>query len=165
MNQNALASKKAAVKEICDGLKENATLVVVSYQGFTVAEMSELRHKLAEKDSRLGVYKNTLVAKALKESNISGLDDILNGPNALVFSKTETGALALLRKFARQHENMKLRGGLVDGTPVDEKTLLELSKLPDKNGMYSMFLSCLNAPITKFAATIKALADKQGAAA
>ncbi len=165
MNQNVLATKKATVREIVDGLKENATTVVVSYQGFTVKELSELRRQLAEKDSKLAVYKNTLVARALKEVGVEGIDHLLEGPNALVFSKSETGALALLRKYSRLHEALKLRGGVVDGTPVDEKTLLELSRLPDKNGMISMLLSCLNAPISKFAATIKALADKQGAAA
>lgn len=165
MNQNVLATKKATVQEIVDGLKNNATTVIISYQGFTVKEMSDLRRQLAEKDATLSVYKNTLVGRALKEAGISGLDDLLEGPNALVFSKTETGALSLLRKFSRNHEFMELRGGLVDGTPVDGKTIVELSRLPDKNGMLSMFLSCLNAPISKFAATIKALADKQQAAA
>ncbi len=165
MNQNVLATKKATVQEIVDGLKNNATTVIISYQGFTVKEMSDLRRQLAEKDATLSVYKNTLVGRALKEAGINGLDDLLEGPNALVFSKTETGALALLRKFSRNHEFMELRGGLVDGTPVDGKTIVELSRLPDKNGLLSMFLSCLNAPISKFAATIKALADKQQAAA
>lgn len=165
MNQNVLALKKETVGEIQDGIKANKATVIVGYQGFTVKEMSELRRSLKEKDATISVYKNTLVARAFKAEGVEGLDHLLEGPNAIVYGKTETDALGVLRKFSRLHENLKIRGGLIDGTPVDEKTLMELSRLPDKNGMISMLLSCLNAPIVKFAATIKALAESKGSAA
>ena len=48
----------------------------------------------------------------------------------------------------------------MDGRVLDEKGMKDVSKLLDKNGMLSMFLSCLKAPVPKFAATIKAVADK-----
>ena len=37
----------------------------------------------------------------------------------------------------------------------------ELAKLPSKEGMLSMLLGCLQAPIRNFACAVKAVADKQ----
>jgi len=165
MNKNVLESKKSAVAKIKEGLKANSAVAIIGYQGFSVAELTELRHKLAEKNSTVAVFKNTMIARALKDEGITGLDQYLEGPNALVFSEKETEGLAVLRKFGRYHENLVIRGGLVDGTVLDNAGLMELARLPDKNGMISMLLSCLNAPITKFAATVKAVADKQQPAA
>ena len=53
MNKDVLQAKKDSVKEISDGLKNSSTIVVVSYQGLTVAELTELRRKLAEKNAHM----------------------------------------------------------------------------------------------------------------
>ncbi len=160
MNQQVLSAKKETVAEIEKSIKESGSLTVVSYQGLTVAEMQELRRTLAKIDASIVVYKNTLVRRALEEGSLPSLGDLLNGPNGFVFSKDlSTGPKALV-KFARFHESLVLKGGLVEGKVLDASGIKEVSKLPDKNGLIAMFLSCLNAPITKFAATVKALAEK-----
>ncbi|MCF0113463.1 MAG: 50S ribosomal protein L10 [Bacilli bacterium] len=165
MNQQALAAKQSAVKEIIDGVHDNASLTVVSYQGLTVAEISQLRKALEKVDATFTVYKNTMVRRALKDIDQPDLGEVLEGPNAFVFSKEPgTGPKALL-KFARSHECLKVKAALADGRVYDEKGVKDLSKILDKNGMLSMFLSCLKAPTTKFAATVKAIADKQAPAA
>ncbi len=165
MNQQALEAKKAAVSEISEGLKNSSSVTVVSYQGLTVAEMQELRRTLEKVDACMGVYKNTMVRRALSETGNADLGDLLNGPNAFVFSKDLAAAPKALIKFARYHEALVIKGGLAEGQVVDAAKMKEISKLPDKNGMLAMFLSCLKAPTTKFAATLKAIADKAPAPA
>ncbi len=176
MNQQALEAKKAAVAAVVDGLKNSESVTVVSYQGLTVSEFQELRRTLAKENACIGVYKNTLVRRALKEAGDADLGEILNGPNAFVFSKELSNGPKVLIKFARFHQKLVVKGGLaegkvlnadeviLEGKAADEKLVKEVSKLPDKNGMISMFLSCLQAPITKFAATVKAIADKSAEA-
>lgn len=122
--------------------------------------MQELRRTLAKIDASIVVYKNTLVRRALEEGKLPSLGDLLNGPNGFVFSKDLSAGPKALVKFARFHESLVLKGGLVEGKVLDASGMKEVSKLPDKNGLIAMFLSCLNAPITKFAATVKALAEK-----
>ena len=145
MNQQALNAKKAAVSEIVEGLKNSQSLTVVSYQGLTVAELQEVR-------------------RALAENGNADLGDLLNGPNAFVFSKDLGKGPKVLYKFARTHQNLVVKGGLAEGKVCDADEMKVVSKLPDKNGMISMFLSCLNAPIQKFAATVQAIADKSAGA-
>jgi large subunit ribosomal protein L10 len=164
MNQQALNAKKAAVSEIVEGLKNSQSLTVVSYQGLTVAELQELRRTLEKEDACLGVYKNTLVRRALAENGNADLGDLLNGPNAFVFSKDLGKGPKVLYKFARTHQNLVVKGGLAEGKVCDADEMKVVSTLPDKNGMISMFLSCLNAPIQKFAATVQAIADKSAGA-
>ena len=160
MNQQALLAKKEQVSEIQKFLDESSSLTVVSYQGLTVAEMQELRKTLAKEGANLVVYKNTMVRRALEEVNKPSLGDLLNGPNGFVFSKELSNGPKVLVKFARYHEALVLKGGLAEGKVLTADEMKAISKLPDKNGLISMFLSCLNAPITKFAATLKAVSEK-----
>ena len=55
MNQQALQAKKEAVAEITKGIKESASVTVVSYQGLTVAEIQELRRLLEKDGASMGV--------------------------------------------------------------------------------------------------------------
>ena len=165
MNQQVLQSKKDQVQEIINLIKESGSVTVVSYQGLTVAELQELRRTLAKDETTLTVYKNTLVRRALEEGEFASLGDLLNGPNGFVFSKDLSKGPKALVKFARRHDALVVKGGLAEGKVLDASGVKEIAKLPDKNGLIAMFLSCLNAPITKFAATMQAIADKSAPAA
>lgn len=165
MNQQALSEKKAVIKELQKYLEESASMTVVSYQGLTVAELSELRGILAKDEAYLGVYKNTLVRRALDSEKDPDLGDVLTGPNAYVFSKDLSKGPKALVKFSKKHPKLVIKGGLLEGKAADEKLVKEVSKLPDKNGMISMLLSCFQAPISKFAAAVKAVAEKNGGVA
>ena len=164
MNQQALEAKKAAVAAVVDGLKNSESVTVVSYQGLTVSEFQELRRTLAKENACIGVYKNTLVRRALKEAGDADLGEILNGPNAFVFSKELSNGPKVLVKFARFHQKLVVKGGLAEGKVLNADDVKVISTLPNHDGMISMLLSCLQAPITKFAATVKAIADKSAEA-
>ena len=157
MNQNALQAKKDTVSEIGERLKNAKALAVVSYQGLTVAEMTELRRTLAEKETVIGVYKNTMVA--LKEAKVEGLESYLEGPNAFVFAADASKGIAALHKFSRFHEHLVLKAGLVEGTVVDAKGLKEVAKLPSKEVLLSMFCMVLNEPMASFARAINSVTE------
>jgi large subunit ribosomal protein L10 len=165
MNKNVLAAKKETVSEIEKNLKDCGSLTIVSYQGLTVSELTELRKQLSTKNSNLSVYKNTLVGRALKENGETGLESYLEGPNAFVFSKEITDGPSILRKFGRFHEKLVIKGGYVDGKAYDGKAMLDIAKMPNKEGLLSMFCQCLNAPIRSFAVAVNAIASKAPAAA
>jgi large subunit ribosomal protein L10 len=164
MNKDVLQAKKEAVSSIEKGLKESGSVSVVSYQGLTVAELTDLRRKLAEKEASMTVCKNTLVKRALKEAGMSGIEDYLDGPNAFVFSKDVTAGPSVIRKFALYHEQLVIKGGLVEGKGVDAAGLKEIATLPGREGLLSMFCQCLNAPIRNFAYAVDSIAKKQGTA-
>ena len=146
MNEKALQAKQDAVKTISEGIQNSKAIAIVSYHGLTVAEITELRRKLAEKNARFGVFKNTMVRRALKENNIEGLDEFLEGPNAFVFSPETSSGVNIIYKYSRGHENLVLKGGYVEGQVVDAKGLKAVAKLPTKEQLLSMFCMVLNEP-------------------
>ena len=161
MNQEILKSKKEIVAKIEDSFKESASLTIVEYRGLTVAEISELKKLLKAVGSTFTVYKNTLVTKASAELGYSELNQYLTGSNAYVFSKEINAGPKVLAKYAKKNENLVIKAGFAEGKVMDAEGIKTIASLPDKNGLLSMFLSCLNAPIQKFAATVKAVADSK----
>ena len=165
MNKDVLSNKQAVVSEIVDKIKNTDSTVVCEYRGLSVAEVTELRRNLREENVELKVYKNTMVERAIEECGLSELKDALTGPNAFAFSKDATAPARVLAKFAKKHKNLVLKSGIVEGKVVSEETIKELSLLPNRDGMLSMLLSCLQSPVSSFARVVKAVADAKEAGA
>ena len=161
MNQAVLAAKSETVKEISEKAKKSQTIIVCEYRGLTVAEIQEVRRALHKEKAEMSVYKNSLVERAIDELGYNDLNNILTGPNAIVFSEDVIAGAKVIAKYAKRHKDvLVVKGGIVEGKFVDAKGIIEVSKLPGKEGLLSMFLSCLQAPIRSFACAVKAVADK-----
>ncbi len=160
MNQEILKAKKEVVSEVTDGIKNSSSMVVVEYRGLTVDEITEVRHALKEVDASLRVYKNSLVERAVDDLGHSELKELLEGPNAIVFSKDTIAGPKVVAKFAKKHENLVIKGGLVEGKMMNVDQIKTIASLPGREGLISMFLSCLQAPIRNFACAVKAVAEK-----
>ena len=160
MNQAVLAAKSETVKEISEKAKKSQTIIVCEYRGLTVAQIQEVRRALHKEKAEMSVYKNSLVERAVDELGYNELNDILSGPNAIVFSEDVIAGAKVIAKYAKRHKDiLVVKGGIVEGKFVDAKGIIEVSKLPGKEGLLSMFLSCLQAPVRSFACAVKAVAD------
>ena len=161
MNKEVLASKQAVVKEITEKAKAAKSITIAEYRGLTVAQIQTLRRALREEKTEMCVYKNSLVERAVKDLGYEGLDEFLTGPNALFFSEEISNGPKVLAKYAKRFgDALTIKGGYVEGRALDKAGVIEISKLPGREGLISMFLSCLQAPIRQFAATVKAVAEK-----
>ena len=160
MNKEVLEAKQSVVKEIVEKAKGSTTIVVAEYRGLTVAQLQELRRALRKEDSELCVYKNSLVERASDELGYADFKQILAGPNAIIFSKEVSGGAKVVTKYAKRYgDTLVVKGGLVEGKFIDAAGVKEVAKIPGKEGLLSMFLSCLQAPVRQFACTVKAVAD------
>ena len=163
MNQAVLSQKQAIVTEISDKIKNSDSTVVCEYRGLSVAEVTELRRNLREEQVEFKVYKNTMFERACDDCGFAELKDSLTGPNAFAFSSDATAPARVLAKFAKKHKALVLKSGIIEGKVVDENTIKELSLLPNRDGMLSMLLSCLQSPVSSFARVVKAVADAKEA--
>lgn len=159
MNQAVLNEKQKTVEEIVNKIKESQSTVIVEYRGLDAAEQTELRRSLRAEDVEFKVYKNTMALRAVDECGFNGLNDYLTGPNALAFSKDATAPARILSNFAKKHKALVLKSGIVEGKEVNLDTLKELANLPNRDGMLSMLLSCLQSPVRSFACIVKAVAE------
>mgnify|MGYP003297224918 CR=1 FL=1 len=161
MNSEVLKAKQNIVSEIVDLAKESQSVIIAEYRGLTVANLMEIRRALRADGSSLNVYKNSLVSRAGATLGYDGLDEYLSGPNAIIFSKEISNGPKVLAKYAKKFpEALKIKGGIVEGKVVDASVINEVAKLPGREGLLSMFLSCLQAPVRQFACAVKAVADK-----
>lgn len=162
MNKEIVKQKEALVEEICANIKESTASIVVEYRGLSVAKLSELRKQLRKEEATLTVLKNTLISRAANKAGYGELDKELEGPNALVVTKNDPCATAkVLTKFAKRNDELVVKGGIVEGKVVEAKDVAVVANLPNKEGLLSMFLGCLQASVRNFACAIKAVADSK----
>ena len=160
MSAEAIKAKSALVEEIAAKLKGAQSAVVVEYRGLSVAEMTELRNNLRAEDVELKVYKNSLVQRATVATEYEGLNAELTGPNAIALGNSDAVAPArVIAKFAKDHEALVIKAAVVEGELLTVDEVKEISKLPNREGMYSMLLGMLQAPVSKFARVVKAVAE------
>jgi large subunit ribosomal protein L10 len=154
--------KVQQINEIADKLRESQTTVIADYRGLTVAEVTELRKQLREAGVEFKVYKNTLTRLAVQKEGFTELDQYLTGPNAIAFSNNDVVAPAkILVDFAKKNENLEIKGGIIEGKVVDANAIKALASLPNREGLLSMLLSVLQAPIRNFALAVKAVAEQK----
>jgi large subunit ribosomal protein L10 len=154
--------KAQLVEEITSKLKESVSTIVTDYRGLTVAEVTELRKQLREAGVDFKVYKNTLARRATANAGLTELDEYLTGPTAIAFSKNDVVAPAkLLSEFAKKHEALEIKAGVIEGKMVKYEQIKAIADLPSREGLLSMLLSVLQAPIRNFALAVKAVAEKQ----
>jgi large subunit ribosomal protein L10 len=161
-NAKVLQEKQQIVADVTAKLRESSCTVVADYRGLNVAQVTELRKQLREAGVEFQVLKNTLVRRATAAAELTELDSVLTGPTAVAFSKTDVVAAAkILTEFAKKNEALQVKGGVVEGRVVDVSQIKALAELPSREGLLSMLLSVLQAPIRNFALAVKAVAEKQ----
>lgn len=159
---SAIEAKKQIVQEIADKMKSSKSTIVVDYRGLNVAEVTELRKQLREAGVEFKVYKNSLTRLAADSVELSALNESLTGPNAIAFSNEDVVAPAkILNDFAKKHEALEIKAGVIEGNVSTKEEVQALAELPSREGLLSMLLSVLQAPIRNLALATKAVADQK----
>ena len=158
----AIEAKKVRVEEITEKFKTAATVVVVDYRGLTVGQVTELRKQLREAGVEFKVYKNTMTRRAIEVAGLEGLNESLTGPNAIAFSTEDVVAPAkIINDFAKKNEKLEIKAGVIEGAIASADDIKALAELPSREGLLSMLLSVLQAPMRNFALATKAVAEQK----
>jgi len=166
MSETAIAQKQLLVDDLSAKISESASVVVVDYLGLTVEQVTELRKQLREAGVEMKVIKNSLMIRAAITAGLEGMEDIFKGPTAVAFSSEDVVAPAkIMAEFAKTAEKLEIKGGIIEGKVASKEEINALATLPNREGMLSMLLSVLQAPVRNFALAIKAVSDKNGEAA
>lgn len=136
-NKLILEKKALVVDEIASKIKENAGVVFVDYRGLTDEEITSLRKELRANNADVKVYKNTLTKRALDSLNIN-LDECVSGPSAMVYSTDAVAPIKIVTNFAKDHEALSVKGGLVDGNVASLSELAQLATIPSRDGLLTM---------------------------
>ena len=132
-----LEKKGIVIEEIKAKVNDNTTVLLFDYRGITDEAAKELRRKLRENNADYKVYKNTLMARALNELNID-LNDSLTGPSAMAFGTDQIAPIKIVAEFAKNHPEVILKVGIVDGEISDKEQLDKLATLPSRDELLTM---------------------------
>ncbi|MGL5955121.1 MAG: 50S ribosomal protein L10 [Brevinema sp.] len=156
------AEKIELTKTLIQNIAESDGFAVCSFQGLTVADMNTLRRNLFEANSKAQVIKNRLLKHALHENNITSMDEHLKESTMIVLGKDDAMAtLRVLGKFAKEHDLLAFKAGVVSKKEYSKEEIIELSKLPGRIELIAMIAGGLNSVLSMFNGTLEALADKK----
>lgn len=157
-----------SVAELKEKISKAASVVLINYEGITVADDTLLRRKMRDAKVEYTVAKNRLFKIALQEAGVT--DDFgadLEGTTSFVFSYDDAVAGAKVAyEFAAELRKSKksffvIKAGLLTGKRIDAKVVEELAKLPSKEVLISRLLGSLNEPIRGLAYVLNAIKDKK----
>lgn len=153
--------KTSIVQELSDRFSKAKIAIVADYRGLTVAEFEELRVALHKSDSEVRVAKNTLLRRAVEGTSFEVMNEQFKGTSALTVSYSDPVAPAkVLIDFAKNHQHLKIRSAVLDGSILSSADLEALSKLPSKEILLSQLLSVMQAVPTSFVRVLNAVPQK-----
>jgi large subunit ribosomal protein L10 len=133
------AEKQYLIAEIDSHLKKSDYLILANFTGATVADVAELRSRLAAEKAEFHVVKNSSLRVAAQALGLPGLDHALTGPTAVVVGgKNSAGVAKILKQFFK------------------DKQVEQLADMPSLEVLRSQFLGLLNQPASMFVRVINA---------
>jgi large subunit ribosomal protein L10 len=142
--------KQSQIDALAASLAPAAGCFAMEFRGLSVGEVTELRRKVREAEGGYVVVKNTLAKIAVAGSKNESLKDLLSGPVAVAFTAGDVVNLAkALADFAKTHDKLKFRGGVVEGRLLDPKQAEQVSSLPSKQELIAKLLFMLQSPMRR----------------
>jgi large subunit ribosomal protein L10 len=151
--------KERVVAELTERLRTTETLLVADYRGLTMPQIDDLRSKLIEHGARFSVVKNTLTRRAAEAAGSDTLLAMLEGPTAIAFLESDGDPVAVAKALvdaARETRVLEVRGGLLEGRPIEASEIDALAKLPPLDALRSQVLAAVIGPATAIVALFTA---------
>jgi large subunit ribosomal protein L10 len=162
MSEAIIAKKAEQVDAVAEKMKAAASIVVVDSRGLTVEQDTVLRRNLRENGVEFKVIKNSILTRAAEKAGLDGMKDLFVGPSAVAFSNEDVVAPAkVINDFAKDAEALEIKGGAIEGAVSSKEEIAALASLPNREGLLSMLLSVLQAPVRNVALAVKAVADNK----
>ena len=148
------AAKSELVTTLHGVFKDTGVVVVAHYAGLTVAQMTNFRQQVKTAGGKVKVAKNRIAKIALKDTDYTGISDLLKGPTVLAYSKDPITAAKIAVSFAKTNDKLVILGGSMGKNVLDAKGVKALAELPSLDELRAKICGLLNAPATKIARTI-----------
>lgn len=155
--------KSAVIDELASDLGAAEAIFAVDYKGISVPQAADLRTKLRESDAQFKVVKNRLAKIAAAKAGTQDIDDLLEGPIALTLIKGDPVVVAkTIMDFAKEHEILEYRGGIMDGARLDAEGFQAIARLPGRDALQGQLVGLVASPLTGLVAGLSNLISGLG---
>ena len=156
--------KIAVVAEVQEKFSNAEAVILTEYRGLDVTDMAVLRAAMKQAGGEYKVYKNTLVRVAAKELNLE-IEELLVGPTAIAFTGTRpdgspgdpVSIAKALTNFAKDHEDLVIKGGMLEGALLSTEEITALSKIAPREELLARLAGGMAAPLREFASLLNAI--------
>ena len=156
-----LEDKKQIVSEVNEAANSALSAVLADYRGVTVGDLTDLRKTARENNVYLRVVRNTLLKRAVADTEFECIQEVLVGPTILALSQEDPGAAArVLKDFAKENDDFEIKALAVGGKLLDAGQIDVLATLPTRDQALSILMSVMLAPVTKLARTMNEVPSK-----
>ena len=164
-SEKILNQKKEEVSKLAERMKEAKIILLTDYRGINVADVTELRTELRKSNSEYRVIKNNITRRALAEAGIEGLEELLEGPTAVVMNNDDYLETAkAIYNYSKANDFYKIKGGVIEGKVMSTEEIITLAKLPSRETLLSMLAGALLGNISKLAVALNEVkAQKENA--
>ena len=164
-SEKMLKQKEELVNKLAEDLKDNTLILLVDYRGITVEDVTKLRTQIREANAEYRVIKNNIIKRALEANGESGLNDLLEGPTALITCKEDYLEPAkAIYNFSKNNDFYKIKGGIVEGKVLTAEEIITLAKLPSRQELLAKLAGALLGNITKLAVALDQVKSQKEAA-
>ena len=153
-------TKKQFVTSINETLGSVTAVLLTHYHGLSVSKLTMLRNEMREVGASFKVIKNSLAKIAIKGTEFESLEDMFTGPVGVVYATDAVALAKTLTKFSKENKELKIIGGMVDKSVVDEDTIKQLSSLPSLDELRAKMIGLINGPATSLAGVLVAPAGQ-----
>jgi len=156
-----LEDKQQIVSEVNQAASSALSAVLADYRGVTVEEMTALRKNARDNKVYLRVVRNTLLKRAVVDTEFECIQEVLVGPTILALSQEDPGAAArVLKDFAKENDDFEIKALSIGGKLMDASQIDVLAKLPTLDQARSILMSVMLAPVTKLDRTMNEVPSK-----
>ena len=152
--------KQEYIKEMTTFFDKSEAVIVAHYQGLTVSQLDKLRKEMRQHGIIFKITKNRITKLALEKTKCKNLSDLFTGPTAVAFGEDAIMSARILSKFAKDNENLKLIGGIMDNEVLDQAGVQNVASLPTLDEARANIVSILNAPASKLISILLAHSEK-----
>lgn len=160
------AEKKYLIDEVSGHLKKSDYVILTNFTKINVADVAELRKRLAPEKAEFHVVKNSSFRVAAKAMGLPDMDAALVGQTAVVVGgKNPAGVAKILKKFVEEKQKLEVKVGVLDKKLMNAADLSKLADLPSFDALRSMFLGLLTMQGAAFVRVLDAKIRKEQPAA
>ncbi|PKP08739.1 MAG: 50S ribosomal protein L10 [Bacteroidetes bacterium HGW-Bacteroidetes-4] len=141
--------KAVVINELAQKLKDASHFYLTDISSLNAEDTSNLRRKCFEKDIELLVVKNTLLRKAMEQSerDYSEMFEVLKGATSIMFTDAANVPGKLIKELRRKSDKPVVKAAYVEETVyIGDNMLDTLATIKSKNELIADVISLLQSP-------------------
>jgi len=150
--------KKYLIEEVAGHLKKSDYVILANFDRMTVADVAELRARLAAHKAEFHVVKNSSLRVAAEALKLPAFNTVLTGPTAIIVGgRNSPGVAKVVRDFIKEKQKVVVKAGVLGQKVLTPAEIEQLAGLPPLESLQAQLLSLLNQPATLFVRVLNAV--------